>query len=48
MGSWGFVFLAYGIVWTAIVLYYAFLTRRLRELEGEVSELRRSEDRKDG
>jgi CcmD family protein len=48
MGSWGFVLLAYGIVWAAILLYHAFLTRRLRGMEGEVSELRRLEDRKDG
>lgn len=40
--------LAYGIVWTAILLYYGILTHRLRAIEGEVSKLRLSKDRKDG
>ena len=30
MGAWGFVFLAYGIVWGAILIYWLTLKRRLR------------------
>ena len=30
MGQWGFVFLAYGIVWGAILLYVVLLKRRIR------------------
>ncbi len=30
MGHWGFVFLAYGIVWCSILLYTVLLTRRIR------------------
>ena len=29
MGHWGFVFFAYGIVWSAIVLYLVILKGRL-------------------
>ncbi len=36
MGHWGFVFLAYGIVWSAIVLYLVLLKRRLRKVERAV------------
>ncbi|NIO08970.1 MAG: CcmD family protein [Deltaproteobacteria bacterium] len=36
MGHWGFVFLAYGIVWTAIVLYLVILKLRLAGVEREV------------
>ena len=31
MGQWGFVFLAYGIVWGAILLYVVLLKRRIRK-----------------
>ncbi len=31
MGQWGFVFLAYGIVWSAILLYVWLLKRRIRK-----------------
>jgi CcmD family protein len=37
---WGYVFLAYGIVWTALVLYFALLKRRLRRAETEREQLR--------
>ncbi len=37
MGHWGFVFLAYGIVWSAIVLYLVILKRRLGRAERELS-----------
>ena len=30
MGQWGFVFLAYGIVWCSILLYVVLLKRRIR------------------
>jgi CcmD family protein len=45
MGPWGFVLLAYGIVWTALLLYLFILKRRLRKVEGELYRLR-SEGRK--
>ena len=37
MGQWGFVFLAYGIVWCALVLYLILLKRRLRRAEAELA-----------
>jgi CcmD family protein len=40
MGAWGFVSLAYGIVWSAIVVYWFFLKRRYRAAESELSRLR--------
>lgn len=49
MGAWGYVFLAYGIVWGAIVIYYLLLNRRYRRAESELSRLRAGEDvRSDG
>lgn len=42
MGAWGFVFLAYGIVWGAILLYWLALKRRLRRAETELAQLRAS------
>ena len=30
MGHWGFVFLAYGIVWCSIVIYTVLLKRRIQ------------------
>jgi CcmD family protein len=44
MGGWGFVFLAYGIVWAAILLYVFVLKRRLRRAELELAELRSAEE----
>ncbi len=44
MGPWGFVFVAYGIVWSAILLYLFLLKRRFRKVEAELSQLRSSED----
>ncbi len=43
MGPWGFVLLAYGIVWTALILYLLILKRRYRKVEAELSRLRSSE-----
>jgi len=40
MGAWGFVSLAYGIVWSAIVVYWILLKRRYRAAEAELSRLR--------
>ncbi|MCY4486094.1 MAG: hypothetical protein OXF11_03130 [Deltaproteobacteria bacterium] len=31
MGQWGFVFLAYGTVWGAVLLYVVLLKRRIRK-----------------
>ena len=44
MGAWGFVFLAYGIVWCAILIYWLTLKRRLRRAEVELAQLRTSEE----
>ena len=44
MGPWGFVFLAYGIVWSAIVVYLVWLKRRLRCAEEDLLELRATEE----
>lgn len=40
MGAWGFVSLAYGIVWSAIFVYWILLKRRYRAAEAELSRLR--------
>ena len=44
MGAWRFVFLAYGIVWCAIVIYWLALKRRLRRAETELAQLRASQE----
>jgi CcmD family protein len=36
MGHWGFVFLAYGLVWLAILGYVAMIKIRLKKLEAEL------------
>jgi CcmD family protein len=36
MDNWGFVFLAYGIVWAAILSYAARIKRKIRHLEIEI------------
>lgn len=36
MGPWGFVFLAYGIVWCVLILYLSILKRRLSNVEREL------------
>jgi len=41
--AWGFVALAYGIVWGAIVIYLVALKRRYRSAEVELNRLRSSE-----
>jgi len=44
MGAWDYVFLAYGIVWGAILLYLISLKRRFRRAESELAQLRSAED----
>ncbi|MGH7847661.1 MAG: heme exporter protein CcmD [Candidatus Binatia bacterium] len=39
MGHWGFVFLAYGLVWLAILGYLATLKLRLKKVEAELRSL---------
>ena len=39
MGHWSFVALAYGIVWSVIVVYFFFLKRRYRKAQVELSAL---------
>jgi CcmD family protein len=43
MGPWGFVLLAYGIVWGAILFYSISLRRRYRRAEEELARLRELE-----
>ena len=43
MGPWGFVSLAYGIVWAGIVVYWLFLKHRYRQAEAELNRLKSSE-----
>jgi CcmD family protein len=43
MGAWGFVWLAYGVVWTAIVLYLVSLECRLRKAHAKLSQLKSKE-----
>ena len=44
MGHWGFVFLAYGIVWCSILVYAVLLKRRIRR----AAAARRTSAGKDG
>jgi CcmD family protein len=37
-GGWGYVFLAYGIVWGAILFYLCSLKRRFRRAQAELGE----------
>ena len=39
MSMWGYVILAYGIVWGAILLYTLSLKRRCRAAENELQRL---------
>lgn len=43
MSAWGFVSLAYGIVWLVILIYLFSLKRRYRQAEAELNQLRSSE-----
>jgi CcmD family protein len=44
MEASGFVFLAYGIVWGAIFIYWITLKRRLRRAETALAQLRASQE----
>jgi CcmD family protein len=44
MGAWGFVFLAYGIVWGTILIYWVTLKRRLARTEATLAQLRAFEE----
>jgi CcmD family protein len=44
MGPWGFVFLAYGIVWAAILIYLVTLKRRVNRVQAELTQLQSLED----
>ena len=46
MKGWGFVFLAYGIVWFALLVYLATLKRRLRKADDELARLRAAGERR--
>ena len=39
MEQWSFVALAYGIVWSVIVVYFFFLRRRYRKAQMQLSAL---------
>jgi CcmD family protein len=39
MGPWGFVLLAYGIVWCAILLYFLMLKSRMQKAGERLSQL---------
>ena len=47
MGAWGFVALAYGIVWGAIVIYLVALKRRYRNAEAALNRLSSTEAAQD-
>ena len=40
MKGWGFVFLAYGVVWLALLVYLTSLKKRLRKADEELAQLR--------
>lgn len=46
MGAWGYVFLAYGIVWGALLVYLFSLKRRFRRAETELAQLSSPENLK--
>lgn len=46
MAAWGFVFLAYGTVWIALLLYLLILKYRVNKVAAELSSLRSSGDHK--
>ena len=44
MGPWGFVSLAYGIVWGTLVVYLVFLKRRHSRATAELNQLEPREE----
>lgn len=47
MGPWGFVFLAYGLVWGAILVYLFFLKRRYHCALEELAQVHAAEELSD-
>jgi CcmD family protein len=47
MNPWGFVFLAYGVVSTALLVYLFLLKRRLNKARTELARLRAMEEPRD-
>jgi len=41
VGAWGFVALAYGIVWAVLLIYLFTLKNRLRQAETRLAQLQR-------
>ena len=46
MNAWRYVFLAYGIVWGALLLYLFSLKRRFHRAEMELAQISSPENRK--
>lgn len=40
MGAWGFVALAYGLVWGIIAVYWVLLKNRYRKAEAELNHVK--------
>ena len=39
MDGWGYVFLAYGVVWTVLGLYWLSLRRRMSRAQARLSDM---------
>ncbi len=48
MGHWGFVFLAYGIVWCSILVYTVLLKRRIQRVAGARQKALQARNEADG
>lgn len=48
MGHWGFVFLAYGIVWCSILIYTVLLKRRIQRAAAAGGKTSRASSEVDG
>ncbi len=48
MGHWGFVFLAYGIVWCSILIYTVLLKRRIQRATAARGKTPRASSEADG
>lgn len=42
MGGWGYVVLAYGIVWSVLVIYWLSLRKRMYRAEAKLSQIESS------
>lgn len=47
MSAWGFVFLAYSVVWCVLLLYFFLLKRRVRKVGKELALLRSAAPERD-